>query len=273
MNELLAALGLERITFQTFADRPSDTALSFVFHGPLAPHRERLTRLNKRGAGIYFMVNQGDQRGRRTENVKAITAYFCDLDGAELPATLPLPATAIVVTSPGRYHVYWRVHEAPLGTFAHVQRHIALLLSGDPKVCDLPRVMRLPGFYHVKREPFLCTVTHLSDCAYSHSDFCAAFAVPEPPKPLPPAAEQYLKRRGNAGNGDYGRALDRIAGAAEGSRNDTLYRLTCALVNTIRDHALDPDTVLEQAIAAGMASGLDEREARKAVLSAARHLN
>ena len=43
----------------------------------------------------------------------------------------------------------------PLDEFKERQVLLAEMFDGDPKVCDLPRVMRLPGFLHQKGEPFL----------------------------------------------------------------------------------------------------------------------
>jgi hypothetical protein len=59
----------------------------------------------------------------------------------------------IVATSPYHYHAYWLVDGLALDDFEAVQRDIARRFGGDPNVCDLPRVMRLPGFFHNKNSP------------------------------------------------------------------------------------------------------------------------
>ena len=156
IEAFLRALGLERATFQTFAERPGAEAYPRILHGPHRAVERRLRELNGAGSSINFMVNKGDLRGRRTENVVAVTAYFADLDGAELYDEYPLKPTAIVESSPGKYHLYWRVENAPMGTFQHVQLHVAELLGSDPQVAELPDTLRLPGYLHQKREPFLC---------------------------------------------------------------------------------------------------------------------
>jgi hypothetical protein len=38
--------------------------------------------------------------------------------------------------------------------FKPIQVALAKALGTDEKICDLPRVMRLPGFFHLKGEPF-----------------------------------------------------------------------------------------------------------------------
>jgi hypothetical protein len=44
---------------------------------------------------------------------------------------------------------------AKLERFSHIQKQLVARFSGDPQCVDLPRVLRVPGFYHHKEEPFL----------------------------------------------------------------------------------------------------------------------
>ena len=148
-------------TFQTFQDNKSDKknkALNKILHGSLDDHFEELSRLNQQGAGVFIMVNKGDGWGRKAENVIAVRAVFVDLDGSPLAPILEAKAPPHIITesSPGRYHAYWLVRDLPLDKFNKVQSALAKKFNGDPAVCDLPRVMRLPGFYWQKdSEPFL----------------------------------------------------------------------------------------------------------------------
>jgi hypothetical protein len=155
-------------TFQTFSDRKEDKNGSFdpnarVFHGTLAEHGQQLIELNQRGVGIFVMVNEGDgqkREGRKTcrtkSNVIAIRALFVDLDGTPLePVREALEPDIIVESSPGKWHGYWLVNGVPLEDFEQRQKQLAAKFSGDPSVHDLPRVMRVPGFFHHKNEPFM----------------------------------------------------------------------------------------------------------------------
>jgi len=150
----------EEVTFQAFDDRGEDRSLARVLHGDLDEHAEALANLNRGRAGIFWMVNQGDGRGRRAENVIGIRALFVDLDGAPLPGTWALQPHVVVESSPRRYHAYWAVADCPLDRFAPLQRALAAKFSGDPAVCDLPRVMRLPGFLHQKNGSFMARIIH-----------------------------------------------------------------------------------------------------------------
>lgn len=273
-TDFFTLMGQPRVTFQTFLDKDGD-GRGQILHGPLSAVQRKLTALNDAGHGIYWMVNQGDLRGRRTENVKAVTAYFIDLDGQALPTNYPLDPTAIVESSPGKYHVYWRVTNAPLETFSHVQKHLAVLFDSDPIVHDLPRVMRVPGFYHHKGEPFLSKIIHADESAvYTNAQIWHQFLPPEyvPLAKLSPAAESYCQKyQGKGSTQSRYKLLDKVAAAPQGTRNDTLYRNACALANDVAEGKLDRDTATEELLQASNMAGLGELEARKTIDSAMRY--
>lgn len=142
-------------TFQSFdddADR-KDPSLAKVLHGTLDEHFAELVRLQKSGAGIFVTINETDRNGRKTENIKRVRALFVDLDGSDLKPVKEWNAPDIVCeTSPGRWHAYWLVRDAPIEKFRAAQNYLATIFDADKNVKDLPRVMRLPGFYHQKKD-------------------------------------------------------------------------------------------------------------------------
>lgn len=170
-NQFLEALDPVGIfTFQTFGDRKdsSDGSLNRVLHGSLAQHASALAKLNARGAGVFVMINRGDgivrdgeKSCRKAKNVVAVRALFADLDGAPLaPVKAALQPDIVVESSAGRWHAYWLTNDCPLADFRSCQQRIAVKFNSDPKVIDLPRVMRLPGFIHQKAEPFMTHMTY-----------------------------------------------------------------------------------------------------------------
>lgn len=158
----------DNVTFQTFDDDKvrKNMGLARVFHGTLDQYLDQLTKLQQQGAGVFIMVNQGDgiihpgaTTCRTAKNVVAVRAVFADLDGAPLaPVLKALPPNIVIESSPERYHAYWLTNDCPLEEFPQRQKQIAFKFSSDPKVCDLPRVMRLPGFFHQKDTPFMTRI-------------------------------------------------------------------------------------------------------------------
>lgn len=134
---------------------------------------------NMARAGVFFCVNvlAEDAPRRKAEHVTRVAAVFLDLDGTPMPEGLPLVPTATVESSAGRHHVYWAVDGIPLDEFPVIQKHLAHLYSADPAVHDLPRVMRLPGYWHGKDEPGqLVRLTSLQpDAQYTRDDLLQAF--------------------------------------------------------------------------------------------------
>lgn len=164
------------VTFQTFTDRkgkesdPGSSSNPRIMHGGLQQHAEALQALNQRGAGVFVMVNAGDGKGRRAANVTQVRALFADLDGVPLAPVLAveLKPHLVVESSPGRYHAYWFVADCSLDKFTSAQSAIARKFESDPSVKDLPRVMRLPGFWHQKSEPFQTHIYCEHDAAPYH---------------------------------------------------------------------------------------------------------
>jgi hypothetical protein len=169
----------EDVTFQTVRDNKDvgGENLARIHHGELCDYLDSLIELNLRGAGIFAMMNEGDGKGRKAENVLKVRGVFADLDGAPLQPALnaPLRPHMIVETSHGRYHVCWLVDGVPKKRFRSIQAALAKRYGGDPSVTDLSRVMRVPGFYHMKREPFLVTLRECNDHdPYSYDEFMTA---------------------------------------------------------------------------------------------------
>lgn len=156
----LAALSLDTWhTFQTFDDdeerkkaKAQLPGLARIVRGRFASKAAALEHFNAKGAGVFVMVNAGDGKGRKGENVKAVRALWVDLDSAPLEPVLaaPIPPAIVCETSPGKFHAYWPIAGMPLADFRGAQQELARRYGSDPKVCDLSRVMRLPGFWHRK---------------------------------------------------------------------------------------------------------------------------
>jgi hypothetical protein len=191
----LIAPGTEFFTFQTYTDcsktrdeykaQGMRDPLARILHGSLAQLWDGLAKLSEAGAGVYVTVNETDFHGRSASNIVRIRAYFSDLDGAPLTnfRRIRLKPHFYTETSPGRYHIYWRVADAMLSEFKATQQRLVRLLDADPSVCDAPRVLRLAGFSHQKdpARPFLAKVfaPPVIGPPYSDADFQAALEEAE----------------------------------------------------------------------------------------------
>ena len=243
-------------TFQTYDDRAERSSLARILHGDLDRHLWRLNDLNATDAGVFVMVNCGDGRGRRAENVISIRALVLDLDGPPLaPVTAcPVHPDIIVESSPGRFHCYWLVSGCALDRFGVLQKALAAKFNGDPVVVDRCRVMRLPGFYHRKAEPFLTRIIYLREGPPHHVDDLVArldlsLSVPEPPpqqQPTKARASARPLKLDNATPVYFRSALDRAAQAiktaAKGRQNYTLNREAFSIGQLVAAKAIPEST-------------------------------
>lgn len=152
----------------------------------LVYNADHFKKLNEEGYGIFATVNEVEGVSRKASNLSKLNACFGDLDigkeGAISPERreeaktalaaklmfLECPPTEIVYTKNG-LQPRWRLEQTiitkeTLELFGQVEEGIIEWsvrngCAGDT-VKDLTRILRLPGFYHVKdpADPFLCTL-------------------------------------------------------------------------------------------------------------------
>ena len=159
-------------TAQVFDDTPrKDPKRAKILHGCLDDMADDLDARNAQGEGIFLAVNQTDLKGREKKNIIAPRAAWADIDfkAAAEPfdlAALPL-APPMAVHSGHGVHLYWCFSEAAPYQEGHQAEHEALLrgiqkvlapFGADGQVCQVASVLRVPGFYNVKREPVLVEV-------------------------------------------------------------------------------------------------------------------
>lgn len=103
----------------------------------------RETKADRRD--LYMGAHLVTRWRRRREDAARLTALYADLDGAPLPQGQLAPTVA-VESSPGHYHVYYRLTRpvAP-GEGAALNRPLAATLNADPSGSDLSQVLRIPG--------------------------------------------------------------------------------------------------------------------------------
>ncbi len=136
------------------ADQQERDPFARTLHGTLTDRRQELTTLNGQGAGIFAAVNEvAPGKARTADNITGVRAVFADFDPPATmapPETWPLEPSLLVESSPGKLHAYWFVDGMAVEEFSAVQQALIKVFGSDKSIQDLPRVMRLPGFFHMK---------------------------------------------------------------------------------------------------------------------------
>jgi hypothetical protein len=257
-------------TFQTFDDNADlkRKNLAFVFHGSLDQHAGSLIALQRKGAGVFVTVNETDGKGRKTENVTRVRAFFLDLDGAPLgPVEDWEPPHIVCETSPGRWHTYWLVDNCPLDGFRQVQKDLIATFGGDDCIHDLPRVMRLPGFYHQKGNPYMVRMieTGAFPAPFKVAEFELNLELIKPERKLSERAmPSGALRIDTSGTGWADAALrgelSSLLAAPEGQRNAALNAAAFNLGQIVAGGGLNQATVTARLTAAAQGIGLGAGE-------------
>lgn len=168
--------------FRTFADDGRDSGRKRA--GALSDVAESLQLDNSSGRGVFVVVNEGGDKDKDIGRVRAVFADWDPPQTAAMPEGLPLEPHVIVESSRGKHHAYWLVDGLHCEAFPDVQRAIAGHCGSDPSVCNLSRVMRLPGFVHHKGQPFVSRIVHESGALpYAADQVRAAFPYTHAPAP------------------------------------------------------------------------------------------
>jgi hypothetical protein len=210
-------------TIQTFDDSTKKRGYAQIFHfdGDMLDTLEAtLKARNNQKYGIYMTVNETNGEGRQSSNVVKVRAVFADMDGSPLEPAKELNPSLIVETSPGKFHCYWFTDDTPIEAFTVMQTNIIRVLKSDPVCKDLPRVLRVPGFYHMKNKPFLIGMVGGSGIVYKYRKLVEMFP-PEKVKQFSAKRYQLEKKidqgpfKGMYGTGDGDRhrhILRRVGG-------------------------------------------------------------
>lgn len=259
-------------TFQAFDDTAAKRPeLAITLHGTLHQHFDRLASLNTQGAGVFVTVNETDGKGRKAANIIRVRAVFADFDSPhprdlDLLLADPKPPSLIVKSSIGKWHAYWLVDGLELAEFKPLQQRIAAHWRSDSKVCDLPRVMRLPGFEHRKDQPILVELQEAAGHRYKAADLAVRYPLlEEAPQRL--AATQGRKLTCYA-EAALARAIQAVFSAIEGTRNDTLNREAFGLAQLVARGDLPENLVRTSLKSAANHAGLSRSETDRTLRSA-----
>jgi len=125
---------------------------------PINPNQAR--DLNDDGFGIFWAVQKFNGE-RRKENLIKINSWSVDIDGGNKEEQLDRIKEniypSLVIETKNGYHVYFNSKDATLDNFeAIVSDRLVPIYKADPKAKDISRILRVPGFNHMKdpKDPF-----------------------------------------------------------------------------------------------------------------------
>ena len=205
-------------------------------------------RGNKKGYGIFWVLNDFEG-ARKKENLTKINYWFCDIDKGTKAEQLKrikslLIQPSFVVETKNGYHCYWAVEgEATLENFERIEEALIKLLDGDVHCKDPLRLLRSPGFYHMKDPdaPFMVDFVEGlgSDRYYTEKQMLDVFCYKkEDTKPLP-VPKVYLTSQSDFLDENKWEKIFKLSNIYKGNRNGTLTRYTFWL----KDEGLSPSEI------------------------------
>lgn len=149
---------------------------------PISP--DEAESWNKSGWGIFHTV-QLFRGSRKKENLDRITSWAIDIDKGTKEKQLALMKKSplypnLVIESKNGLHIYWNSKNATQETYeAIVLDRLIPFFDADPRAKDVSRLLRVPGFFHVKnpKDPFLVKVLYWNPGRYTEDDMFYAFRL------------------------------------------------------------------------------------------------
>ncbi|MEK7140289.1 MAG: hypothetical protein AAB815_00735, partial [Patescibacteria group bacterium] len=118
----------------------------------------------------------------KKENITRINYWMADIDAGTKPEQMARIDKLIlkpsrVIESKRGYHLYWAAVDATLENYRTIQEGIIQKTGADTAVKDPARLMRAPGYYHMKNkdDPFLVRIAFQSADTYTEKEMLYAF--------------------------------------------------------------------------------------------------
>lgn len=131
----------------------STEQLSWKYPNQKQQAADYLLAESEAGRDAYFGVHLFSRPGnRKAKNAVKVLALWVDGDGAAVPESWPQP-TAVVESSPGRHHYYWRLTRPITPEYAaQLNKRLCYAIGGDKGKWGLGTVLRAPGTWNYKRQ-------------------------------------------------------------------------------------------------------------------------
>ncbi len=132
-------------------DDTKRTGYAKNYYGPFEQVVDQLLAEQRSGRGVFVVVNVTKPYGTEDLDVVAPRAVYIDMEGQPLPEEWALPPSLIVERDALHWHAYWMLEEGELiEQFRVAQERLIAYYGSDRRVKNESRVMRVPGFAHLK---------------------------------------------------------------------------------------------------------------------------
>ncbi len=136
------------------------------------------------GREAYFCAHLLTACRRTKDHAAPVLALWADADGSSPPSEVPEPTT-VVESSPGRWHLFWRLScPLPAREAEALNRRLSYALDADRPGWDLGQLLRPPGTRNLKYRPApLVRLSELTDDRYHPRELELALPEVEAPEP------------------------------------------------------------------------------------------
>lgn len=172
--------------------------------------QESAKEANNQGYGIFFLAQNFKSAVRKKENLDSIRCLCIDIDAkgttkAEIMRRIkesPLFPTRVVESKNG-FHLYWDLDECwesnDKGMLSKnysrfLRERLVPFYGADEQACNVNQALRMPGFFHLKEDPFLVSCVHESDKLFSIESLKEAFPILLQEKKRDYTAQNYVLR-------------------------------------------------------------------------------
>ena len=161
---------------------------------------EQAKDYNQQGFGIFHLVNEFDGP-RRAERCVKLCYWYVDMESGDktheqrvILENSPCVPSFVIETKRG-FHVYWKCIDATLTNYRHILRdRLIPYFNADPSASDVTRLLRRPGFFHMKdpKDPFYVDYIYANSVAYSEREMFYFF--PDHKREVEQKKEQIKKK-------------------------------------------------------------------------------
>lgn len=133
---------------------------------------------NERGYGIFFTVNTFKTKERKESNLEKLDHWYVDIDSGTKTnqfkkiVEFGLVPSMVVETKNG-HHVYWAIKDSPtLEEYKSILIKLIAFFNADKNAKDAARLLRMPGYYHMKNpdSKFLVECIFQRDISYTSDE-------------------------------------------------------------------------------------------------------